>query len=45
MEGESRRNTVKVRFHNKALGLQLMEATGEELNGQVFISGGSSVKD
>lgn len=44
MEGESGRDTVKVRFHIKALGLQEIEAIQEELNGWMYISG-SSVKN
>lgn len=44
MEGVSGWDTVKIRFHNKALGLQVIEAIQEELNGQMCISG-SSMKD
>lgn len=39
MEGVSGWNTVKIRFHTKALGLQVIEAIQGELNGQMYISG------
>lgn len=44
MVEESGWDKAIVRLHNKALGVQVMEAIQEELNGQVCLSGGS-VKD
>lgn len=45
MEGMSGQNTVQIRFHDKALGLQVTEAVQEELNGQMAIRKARKAKD